>query len=263
MLEIPRVHAIGVPSMLRRIILSALLGAAMLASPADSLAGRASMAVFPDLMLWAWERPEDLRALDAEVGVAFLAQTLIVDGTRVIVRPRLQPLRVNRATRLMAVTRIEHPPQAESPDLSTVPELVAHLARSRTLPRVLGVQIDYDAAASERAFYRTLIQEARKALGRSTPLSITALASWCMGDDWLENLPIDEAVPMLFRMGPANEPFFALAAGGVGHGACERAVGVSLDEPLPLEAHGRRSYVFSPRTWSDEAIAAAHRGAGR
>jgi len=34
------------------------------------------------------------------------------------------------------------------------------------------------------------------------PLSITALASWCAGDPWITGLPIDEAVPMLFRLGP-------------------------------------------------------------
>ena len=60
--------------MSRRIAQIALISAATLASPADSLAGRASMAMFPDVMLWAWERPEDLRGLGSETGVAFLAQ---------------------------------------------------------------------------------------------------------------------------------------------------------------------------------------------
>ncbi len=36
---------------------------------------------------------------------------------------------------------------------------------------------------------------------------MTALASWCAGDDWLRDLPVDEAVPMLFRMGVEKNLF--------------------------------------------------------
>ena len=31
---------------------------------------------------------------------------------------------------------------------------------------------------------------------------MTALASWCLSDRWISDLPVDEAVPMLFQMGP-------------------------------------------------------------
>ena len=240
--------------MIRRLALSALLGAAMLGSPADSLAGRASMSVFPRMMLWAWERPEDLRGLGADTGVAFLAQTLLVDGPRIEVLPRRQPLRVDPATPLMAVTRIEHPSNAQPPDDLAITELVGHIARSRALPRVRGVQIDYDEAASERQFYRALLLAVRRDLGRSTPLSMTALASWCVGDRWLDELPVDEAVPMLFRMGPFNEPYRALASSRGGGNACGEALGVSLDEPLPFDRAGRRVYLFNNRAWDRETI---------
>ena len=249
--------------MIRRLALGALLGAAMLGSPADSLAGRASMSLFPDVMLWAWERPEDLRGLGSDTGVAFLAQTLLVNGARVDVRPRQQPLRVDPATPLMAVTRIEHAPGSLPPDDPAIPELVTYIARTRTLPRVLGVQIDYDAAASERPFYRALLVAVRRELGRSTPLSMTALASWCIGDRWLDGLPVDEAVPMLFRMGSFNEPYRTLAASRSAGSGCQEALGVSLDEPLPLDRDNRRAYVFSPHAWSREAIGAAQRGVDR
>jgi hypothetical protein len=94
------------------------------------------------------------------------------------------------------------------------------------------------------------------ALG-TTPLSITALASWCDSDPWIDTLPagdIDEAVPMLFRMGPANAPLLdAGASGRLRSRACQRAVGISMDEPTPQLARGRRTYVFSPRAWTPEA----------
>ena len=63
---------------------------------------------FPPLVLWAWERPEDLRTVDAKrFAVAFLAQTLMLKGDEVIFKPRHQPLEVSPDTRIMAVTRIE------------------------------------------------------------------------------------------------------------------------------------------------------------
>ena len=63
---------------------------------------------FPSLMLWAWERPEDLRFLDPQAaGVAFLAGTITIDHGRAVLKPRLQPLWVVRGTKLMAVVRVE------------------------------------------------------------------------------------------------------------------------------------------------------------
>src|SRR2546423_5731497 len=62
----------------------------------------------PRVMLWAWERPTDLRFIDAkETGVAFLAQTIRLRSGEVQVRPRLQSLNLPEATRVMAVARVE------------------------------------------------------------------------------------------------------------------------------------------------------------
>ena len=67
-----------------------------------------SMNVLPPVILWAWERTEDLTFLDPErYGVAFLAQTLILNGNEILFRPRRQPLKVSPGTKLVAVTRIE------------------------------------------------------------------------------------------------------------------------------------------------------------
>ena len=66
------------------------------------------MARFPKIILWAWERPENLKYIDTrEVGVAFLAKTLYLRGEQVVVRPRLQPLRVPQGATIIAVARIE------------------------------------------------------------------------------------------------------------------------------------------------------------
>jgi len=44
---------------------------------------------FPKTILWAWERPENLTFINpADVGVAFLARTIYLRGSEIIVRPR-------------------------------------------------------------------------------------------------------------------------------------------------------------------------------
>jgi len=53
------------------------------------------MAAFPGIMLWAWEHPQDLSFVEPQkVGVAFLARTIFLRGSEVLVHPRLQPLRL-------------------------------------------------------------------------------------------------------------------------------------------------------------------------
>src|ERR1039458_2560605 len=51
------------------------------------------MAAVPPLVLWAWERPEDLRFLNPKLtGVAFLAGTVRLGPDGLSFPPRLQPL---------------------------------------------------------------------------------------------------------------------------------------------------------------------------
>ena len=60
------------------------------------------------VILWAWERPEDLTFIDPQkVEVAFLAKTIYLRGDKVAVKPRLQPLKLAPGTKLTAVVRIE------------------------------------------------------------------------------------------------------------------------------------------------------------
>lgn len=216
--------------------------------PADRLAG------FPKIILWAWERPEELGFIDPrEVGVAFLAVTLYLRGERVIVRPRLQPLNVPHGTALLAVVRIEAD-RSEPPALSSDQRarLVSAMTDLTRMPGITGIQVDFDAKASERPFYRDLLFDLRRELPDSLALSITALASWCIHDNWLVGLPIDEAVPMLFRMGPDRHRILLHLETGADFRPpiCQQSIGISTDEPIPLRSLGRRIYIFHPRPWS-------------
>ena len=217
-----------------------------------------SVKTLPPLVLWAWERPEDLRHIDPKkVAVAFLSRTIYLRAGDTFVKPRLQPLHLPPDVALIAVARIEsdrklHPLLHERQFEQTV-QAVTDIASQAN---VLGVQIDFDATISERDFYRRLIQRVRSRLPDTTQLSITALASWCAGDNWLDSLPIDEAIPMLFRMGVDENKFRAQAASGVPFSAkkCQHSVGVSTDEPLDTKFSAARSYVFNPKPWSPESV---------
>jgi hypothetical protein len=216
------------------------------------------MSAFPKVILWAWERPEDLSFINPrEVGVAFLARTLYLRDEKVVVRPRFQPLSVADDTKLIAVVRIEsdraRPPLLLPEQRERVVSAVTEVARGE---RVAAVQIDFDARESERAFYRDLLFDLRGALPPSIKLSITALASWCVHDDWLAQLPIDEAVPMLFRMGVDHDQITQHLKSGrdFRSALCRQSVGVSTDEPLAVLPSGRRVYIFNPRSWSPEDV---------
>ncbi|HEX4899613.1 MAG TPA: DUF3142 domain-containing protein [Pyrinomonadaceae bacterium] len=222
--------------------------------------GSDKLTKLPRTILWAWERPEQLDFLDTtETTVAFLAKTIQLRGARVVARPRLQPLKVPPGAPLIAVARIESDP-IEHPALTSAQlhETAREIAELSGQPNVVAVQIDFDATLSERAFYRNLLFELRAQLRAGTALSITALASWCKGDNWLEELPIDEAVPMLFRMGidkhqvlsqlNEGEPFTS--------SKCRQSAGVSTDEPIARLPATQRLYVFNPRSWSPTSVGA-------
>jgi len=220
---------------------------------------------FPPIVLWAWERSEDLRGLDSKrFAVAFLAQTLVLKGDDVILNPRQQPLQVSPDTKLMAVTRVESSKtNGEMTALSDAQrlKLVSLVMRTTRLANVSAIQIDFDAASSEREFYRRFLQDLRAQLPDAMPLSITALASFCIGDRWLRDLPVDEAVPMIFRMGADDRAIKMMLAGGddFREPLCQRSYGVAIDEPLDMKRDtSRRVYVFNNHSWTQNDIARLH-----
>ena len=219
---------------------------------------RTRISQLPATILWAWERPEKLDFVDPQkIGVAFLAKTIYLRGDRAVSRPRLQPLTLSAGTSVIAVARIESD-HSNRPALSPeqIKEAVAEISELGSLPNVAMVQVDFDATTSERAFYRELLIQLRAKLPPSTALSMTALASWCKGDNWLEDLPVDEAVPMLFRMGVERKQFVSQLAAGERFSStpCRASAGVSTDEPLGQLPSVQRLYVFNPGVWSLDAV---------
>lgn len=227
-----------------RPVLSAALMTALVAS--GCARGRDPLPGFPRVFVWAWERPENLEPLDPqEAGIAFLARTVRLSQGGLTARPRMSPLSYPRGAVLMAVVRME----SDGTGLPPAAAVAQDIARVAELPEVRAVQVDYDAVASERAFYREVLDDLRRRLPAAMPLSMTALVSWCSGDRWLEGLPVAEAVPMFFRMG---EPW----RGGALGPECRASVGVSTDEPFVRAPRAGRVYIFHPRAWSREELRA-------
>jgi len=214
----------------------------------------------PPVMLWAWERPSGLRFINPrETGVAFLARTIRLHSGEVEVRPRLQPLNLPVGASVVAVGRVETDAR-HKPELSLIQreKLAGAIAEMAKLPNVAHIQIDFDATQSERAFYREVIFDVRRRLPQSVSLSITALASWCTYDDWLSDLPIDEAVPMLFRMAADGKQIARRLDAGDDFIAplCRHSYGISTDEPRSGLSVARRLYVFNPDAWTEESVRA-------
>jgi hypothetical protein len=211
----------------------------------------------PSTFLWSWERPDDLMFIDpGRAGVAFLAATIRLQPDGVAIVPRFQPLMVPAGTSLVAVARIEghaDGPVEGSEDWDLV---LGSLVEAATLRHVSGLQVDFDAVASQRPFYRSLLVTLRGRLPRGHQLSITALASWCLDDPWIDDLPVDEAIPMLFQMGRDGPGIRAALERGreFGPGICRFAVGLSTTEPAPARLPGRRRFVFNPGPWSPSNV---------
>ena len=229
--------------------LAILCGLALCATAAHGGVRESRMASLPDTILWAWEHPEDLRFLDPRhVGVAYLALTLRLDQATIERQPRQQPLRLPPGTKRLAVVRIETSEQP-APTAATIEE-IAQDVRRLARPGVAAIQLDYDAPRSEREFYHGLVSRIRQTLPDSLPLSMTALASWCVDDPWLKNMPVDEIVPMVFRMGadgPAIRRTLA-ARGDFPCRECRGSIGLATDEPRPRLAP-RRTYWFHGGSW--------------
>ncbi|HTB97140.1 MAG TPA: DUF3142 domain-containing protein [Terracidiphilus sp.] len=222
----------------------------------DALPRPASrLAALPHVTLWAWERREDLHRLDTHrFAVAFLDQTLTI-GFTVQTQPRRNELALPATAALIPVVRIEAPRTAVLDNANRADAVSAILTSARR-SGIAALQIDFDATASQRSFYRDLLFDLRRQMPPALPLSITALASWCSQDDWLRGLPIDEAVPMMFRMEPDRRrapP--SIDEFQIREPLCRTSFGLSTTEPWPDDLSGKRLYIFADHGWQTDTPA--------
>jgi hypothetical protein len=220
--------------------------------------------VMPQTVLWAWEEPEDLRSAPESVGVAYLAETLFLGkpapaAASLTVIKRHQPLAVVPNASVMAVVRVIALPGFQ--DSAPIREqTAAALAEVSHRPGLRALQIDFDATRSQRAFYAAVLTLLRTRMPATMPLSMTALLSWCAANpgsgDWLSTLPVDEAVPMFFRLGGNARTGEDKSGYPLLEARCRGSFGISTDESWPVLNPHARIYLFAPRPWTPIQLAA-------
>ena len=99
---------------------------------------------------------------------------------------------------------------------------------------------------------------------------MTALASWCISDNWVNDLPVDEIVAMLFDMGADAQRIRGMIKDRKNCFTVpshKLSLGLSAKEPdifnmLKNEGSAtlkncQRVYIFSPRSWTRESYSGA------
>jgi hypothetical protein len=219
----------------------------------------------PRLMVWSWQHNDDLSCLDTtRVGVAYLVGRFVVHGEKIDFDRSFSQIKLPAGIYREAAVRLEIR-QFDRAKIEPIADSLSTMIVARALdnPRPIGaLQVDFDARLNEREFYSLLLRKLRAKLPASIKMSMTALASWCLGDNWLSaaRLPVDEVVPMLFSLGLGQHQATQWLAksntlsprlfGG------RLAPGLSLNEPGFFALLGsrlpqyKRIYVFSSRGWN-------------
>ncbi len=192
---------------------------------------------------------------------ALLVESLVLRADGVERGGRSQSLALPAGVRIIPVVHVEV--AADAPDQLTATQLDAILAAVRrhapvaTSTQGAGLlQLDFEAPLRQREAYRALVARIRAALPAHVRLSVTALAHWCTQGDWLDRLPVDEVVPMLYRLGPHAADWqyrFATGAPTLAHRCRGPALGFATNDPPPpaLLARAARPYWFDESVWSN------------
>jgi hypothetical protein len=154
------------PLFQRCVAFAPLLLLVLLASD-QNISARTRMPIdMPALVLWAWDRDDDLSFIDIrDTAVAYLAATVILRGKSVFLTPRHHPLATPQGTRLIAVAHVEVD-RYEPPVMSDAQALAfaETLAALRAIRPGEFLQIDFEATASQRAFFVQAVAALRERL---------------------------------------------------------------------------------------------------
>ncbi len=219
----------------------------------------------PNITVWAWDRYEDLSFLEGcKASVAFYAGTIFLRDHETLFKPRLHSLKLPKVMKTTPVFRIESRYSKGQPAASTAGEVVNIIKQYQTAHRCKRIQLDFDAKESERQFFCSVLRLMRERLHPQTQIAVTALASWCLFDRWLDigNSAPDEAIAMLFSMGNSRDEVLSLlkdhqlATGG----RTKVSIGISANEgytnrrlkELVLFAHPVNVYIFNSLPWTRE-----------
>jgi hypothetical protein len=214
---------------------------------------RASNAPASNTIPWVWATHD--RIPDAATDAAVLIESFHLIGTAVHWRPRglIVPLPAADPPRITPVVHVEVSRVAPPPSLLVAKEQIAAAVLRAARGSTSGwVQLDLEAPLRLKADYLELVQFTRASLPPGMRLSVTALAWWCTGGQWLDTLAADEVVPMFFRMGKDSAALRQTVSQSPErlHPKCRSgAIGTAVQEPLDTQATERyaKHYVFDYR----------------
>lgn len=218
----------------------------------------------PPLMLWAWQAPQDLRGLDAtKIGVATYIGTITITGNNVTTQANQARMLIPNNLYRMAVIHISVSPfMKPALDQNTIIKVsndILLLYRNTNMP---ALQLDFSATNSQRNFYAEVIRNVHQQIDPNTYFSITALASWCVGDRWIkeQHLPIDLVVPMYFSLAQTSREKFKFIQSfptNINSLApeCRNAIGIATFETWQVPLHADIPvFVFTRGSWTAEKI---------
>jgi hypothetical protein len=213
---------------------------------------------------WIW--PSSNGPLAPYREAAVLVESLVLREHHVEHGGRTQPLPLAPDVTLTPVLHVESAPDA--PDTFTATQrrtLLAAIRRHTDLAAAGSgtLQLDFEAPVRQREAYRALVAEIRAALPAQVRLSITALAHWCTQGDWLDRLPVDEVVPMLYHLGAHAHAWrerFTRGDPQLARRCRGPALGFSTNDPPPpsLLARTARPYWFDDAAWSNPSRPPRH-----
>lgn len=174
---------------------------------------------------------------------------------------RQAPLPLPAGVRVLPVIHIEAAPDAPSAFTARQHEtlLKAVIRQAGAAARSSGwVQIDFEAPLRQRSAYQSWVRSVREALPKQVKLSVTALAHWCTQGDWLDQLPVDEVVPMLYRLGEDSTRWrerFVRDDPALARRCRSGSLGFATNDPPPFSLLARtpRAYWFDESRWGHPA----------
>lgn len=258
------------PAIALALVLLVLLAAATLSrvvaresaeAPASPAAVAASLARGT---AWIWpdsdgpRTPREAASAPYRQAAAMVA-SLVLRGRIVERASRTAPLSLPPGVKLVPVVHVESSPDAPDDFTPSQRDAVLDALRRHAGEAAAGaglLQLDFEAPLRQRPAYRALLAQARAELPAEVRLSVTALVHWCAQGRWLDRLPVDEVVPMLYRLGPRADDWrrrFARDDPSLARRCRGPALGFATDEPPPAALLERiaRPWWFDGSAWSN------------
>jgi hypothetical protein len=219
---------------------------------------------------WIWPNSNGPQVVRSDAApyleAAVLVESLILHARDVEHGGRMQPLVLPAGVGLVPVVHVEAGADAPADITPAQRDAVAAAVRRHAGTAAAGagmLQLDFEAPARQRDAYRALVANVREALPAGVRLSVTALVHWCTQGDWLDRLPVDEVVPMLYRLGPRADDWrrrFVQNDAGLAHRCRGPALGFATNDPPPsaLLARAARPYWFDEAAWSNPSRPPRH-----